>query len=63
MAGITVRVALTISGTSGRVISARALEPHADTPLGQCVAQAVKHQAKFSPTNEPLRQTTGSFRL
>ncbi|MBL8948158.1 MAG: hypothetical protein JNK45_33600 [Myxococcales bacterium] len=40
--GVTVRVKVSINGNSGNVISAEALDDHAGTPLGNCVADALK---------------------
>ena len=45
-AGTEVRVKLSIAGDTGQVVSATALDLHAGTPLGSCVADALK-QAKF----------------
>jgi predicted Zn finger-like uncharacterized protein len=45
-AGTKVKVKLSISGASGTVSSASAQAPHQGTPLGNCVAAAVK-KAKF----------------
>lgn len=49
-AGETVRVKVSIAGDSGDVISASALDPHAGTPLGECVASALKdaHFSRFT---------------
>ena len=44
--GTKVRVKLSITGSSGTVASASAESPHKGTPLGNCVAAAVK-RAKF----------------
>ncbi|MEM6996198.1 MAG: hypothetical protein AAF721_37170, partial [Myxococcota bacterium] len=46
-AGEKVTVKLSISGGTGKVTSAAATGKHAGTPLGNCVAQALK-KAKFS---------------
>jgi hypothetical protein len=40
--GVTVRVKVSINGNSGNVMSAEALDDHAGTPLGNCVADALK---------------------
>ncbi len=44
--GTKVQVKLSIEGATGRVKSAKAIAPHAGTPLGNCVAAALK-KAKF----------------
>jgi hypothetical protein len=44
--GTVVRVKLSIEGDSGKVMSASAVAPHAGTPVGDCVADALK-EAKF----------------
>jgi hypothetical protein len=40
-AGDTVRVKLSVSGPTGKVLSAQALDDHAGTSLGKCVADAL----------------------
>ena len=40
-AGETVRVKLSIEGSTGNVLSASAMSPHDSTPLGKCVAEAL----------------------
>jgi serine/threonine-protein kinase len=61
--GMRVRVQFSISGTSGAVIRAKALLPHAGTPLGTCIAGAVK-QASFPKAEaELIRRVTREFKL
>ncbi len=45
-AGTKVKIKLSISGSTGTVASASAEPPHTGTPLGNCVAAAVK-KSKF----------------
>ena len=45
-AGETVRVRFSIEGATGKVSSSSAQAPHADTPLGRCVAAALE-RAEF----------------
>ena len=40
--GTTVRVKLSIAGDTGKVTTASAIGPHAGTPVGKCVADALK---------------------
>lgn len=61
IAGMTVRVRFMVASGTGAVQTASALRPHANTPLGQCVADAVR-RAKF-PTGYQMKVTTQAFRL
>ncbi|TPV94261.1 MAG: serine/threonine protein kinase [Myxococcales bacterium FL481] len=61
VAGMTVRVRFMIASASGTVQTASAQRPHAKTPLGQCVAAAVR-KAKF-PAGHRTKITTQAFRL
>jgi len=60
--GTTVRVKLSIAGSSGRVTSASADEPHAGQPLGQCVANALKG-ASFPRFKSDAQGTTFPVKL
>jgi hypothetical protein len=50
--GVTVRVKVSIAGSSGNVISVDALDDHAGTPLGKCVADALKDASFARFTSE-----------
>jgi hypothetical protein len=50
--GVTVRVKVSIAGDTGNVISVDALDDHAGTPLGKCVADALKDASFARFTSE-----------
>jgi len=50
--GEKVKVKLTISGATGRVVSSVAMDEHAGTPLGHCVAEALG-AARFPRFQKP----------
>jgi hypothetical protein len=51
--GETVRIKLSIAGPTGNVISTSAEPPHQGTPLGNCVAAALK-KASFATFRKPV---------
>jgi hypothetical protein len=61
-AGTSVKVRMSISGSTGRVVSAKAEPPHTGTALGNCVAGAVK-KATFKKFRDAQMGVVYPFRM
>lgn len=59
--GQRIAVDVTIN-KKGLVLSANATGSNRGTPLGNCLAQAVRNKAKFKPSTEPLETTQYTFK-
>ncbi len=57
---ITVEAAIK---SSGQVLSANAAGPSRSSPLGKCVADAVKGQARFVPSNQALQTEKFTYKM
>jgi hypothetical protein len=57
---ITVEAAIK---SNGQVLSANATGPSRNTPLGKCVAGAVKSNARFVPSNQALQTVTHDYKM
>jgi hypothetical protein len=57
---ITVEAAIK---SNGQVLSANATGPSRNTPLGKCVAGAVKSNARFVPSNPALQTVTHDYKM
>ena len=49
--------------SNGQVLSANATGLNRNTPLGKCVANAVKNKARFVASKQPLQTETRTFKM
>ena len=61
-AGSLVRVDVKVSGSSGRVLSAKSVKAPNST-IGSCAASAVKKSAKFARFKAPTQTFSVAFKL